>query len=175
MQCQIRRAALGGALLALLHGGAHAQPSTVPPVVGPSDVAGMYFVAADGFETRVIHPQWRGDRLAVEDIRFHGNYPLIATKLPTDAAGIGSEHPATMVDGILTYVASGLFGGGHLCPQTVVFRRTHDPATAGIHAFITFDGPPESGPSMVHALTRTGTEWRSGQRPAAGLSDDFPG
>ena len=175
MHRQFRCAALTGALLALLHGAAHAQPTTVPQVVNPNDVAGMYFVAADGFETRVIHPRWHGDRLVVEDVRFRGNYPLTAAKLPADATGAGSEHPATMIDGLLTYSAPELFGRDHLCPQTVVFRRNVDQATAGIHAFITFDGPPETGPSIVNALTRTEADWRSGQRPASGHPGDFPG
>ena len=175
MQYQLRRAALGATILALLHGAAHARAAMVPPGVNPSDVAGMYFVAADGFETRVIHPQWRGDRLVVEDIRFRGNYPLIAAELPADAEGVGSEHPAVMVGGILTYAAPDLFGGNHSCPQTVVFRRTEEPATAGIHAVITFDGPPETGPDVVHALTRTEAGWRAGQQPAPGRSGSFPG
>jgi len=131
-------------------------------VVNPADVVGKYFTSANGFETRVVHPKWDGDRLVVEDIRFRGNYPLIAGNLPPDAVGAFVYHPASMVGGILTYEAPALFGKSQ--PQTVVFRRTEGPATGGVHATITFEGPPESSPSTFEAVTRSEAEWAPGDR-----------
>jgi hypothetical protein len=154
---------------ALLQGLALAQAASVTP----ADVAGKYFVATNGFETRVIHPMWIGDTLVVEDIRFTGNYPLISANLPVGAVGVGANHPAAMVSGILTYAAPALFGGRY--PQTVVFKRTNGPATGGIHAVITFEGPPEGSPSTVEALTRSTTEWQAGQDSTKGNPGNFPG
>jgi len=154
---------------ALLQGPALAQVASVTP----ADVAGKYFVATNGFETRVIHPMWIGDRLVVEDIRFPGDYPLISANLLAGAVGGGANHPATMVGGILTYAAPALFGGSY--PQTVAFKRTNGPATGGIHAVITFEGPPEGSPSTVEALTRSRTEWEAGQDSTKGHPGNFPG
>jgi hypothetical protein len=151
---------LGAAAVGLLHQGpASAQTAAVTP----ADVAGQYFVAANGFETRVIHPVWIGDSLVVEDIRFMGNYPLITADIPPGALGAGLNHPATMVGGILAYAAPALFGGSQ--PQTVVFKRTSGPATGGVHAMVTFEGPPEASPSLIEALTRSEIEWKTGVKP----------
>ena len=155
--------------MALLQGLALAQAASVTP----ADVTGKYFVATNGFETRVIHPMWIGDTLVVEDIRFTGNYPLISANPPVGAAGVGANHPAAMVGGVLTYAAPALFGGRY--PQTVVFKRTNGPATGGIHAVITFEGPPEGSPSTVEALTRSTTEWQAGQGLHQRQSRQLPG
>ena len=154
----------------MLHGLACAQTRSVTA----ADVAGKYFVAANGFETRIIHPMWIGDRLAVEDIRFTGNFPLISKNYPTSAVGVGVRHPATMVGGILTYAASPLFGHSS-CPQTVVFKATDGPATGGIHAVFTFEGPPEGSPGTVEALTHSEMEWGTGLGTIRGDPDYFPG
>jgi hypothetical protein len=164
-----RAISLGAVASAALLQTASGQPASVTP----ADVAGMYFVAANGFETRVIHPMWFGDSLVVEDIRSIGNYPLIAANIPAGAIGFRANHPATMVGGILTYATAGLFGASY--PQVVVFKRTNDRATGGIHAVITFEGPPEGSPSTVEALTRSETEWKAGQDPSEGDPDAFPG
>lgn len=148
----------------LCPGGVFAQQ----PVI-PADVAGMYFTAADGFETRVVHPKWDGDRLVVEDIRFRGQYPLIAASLPPDAVGAGVNHPAAMMGGILVYEAPALFGGGQ--PQAVVFNQTKGPATAGIHAIMIFEGP-EGMPSTFQALMHTTAEWTAGQNSTPGKIPD---
>ena len=153
----------------MLSGHVSAQPASI----APADVAGKYFVAADGFETRIIHPKWDGDSLVVEDIRLKGNYPLVVGNLPVDAVGVGVDHPATMVGDVLTYAAPGLFERSH--PQTVVFKRTDGAATRGVHAVITFEGPPEGSPSTVEALTRSEAEWQAGPHAAKGDPEDFPG
>ena len=165
-----RRAAILGATasVALLQ---NASAQTVP--VTPAEVAGMYFVAANGFETRVIHPMWFDDSLVVEDIRFMGNYPLIAANIPAGTVRLHANHPATMVGGILTYAAPGLFGGSH--PQVVVFKRTEGTSTGGIHAVVTFEGPPEGSPSTIEALTRSESEWKAGQDSSKGEPGNFPG
>jgi hypothetical protein len=137
-------------------------------------VAGKYFVAANGFETRIVHPMWIRDRLAVEDIRFIGNFPLIREHYPTGAVGVGVRHPATMVGGILTYAAPPLFGHNDY-PHAVVFKRTDGPATGGINAVITFEGPPEGGPGTVEALTHSETEWGTRLDTNIGDPSYFPG
>ena len=96
---------------------------------------------------------WINDRLMVEDIRFIGNFPLITGNYPTSAVGAGVHRPSTMLGGILTYAAPPLFGRSY--PQTVVFKRTDGPATRGIHAVMTFEGPPEGSPATAEALTRS--------------------
>lgn len=141
--------------LCLCAGGSFAQPA-----VTPADIVGSYFTAADGFETRIVHPKWKDDRLVVEDIRFRGHYPEIVGFPPPDATGAGIDHPANMLNGVLAYVAPTLFGGPQ--SQVVVFYRTEGPATGGIHATIIFDGPPEGGPGIFGATTRTATEWTTG-------------
>ena len=160
-----------GAIVAttLLHRLAFAQTTSV----SADDVAGKYFVAADGFETRIVHPMWINDRLMVEDIRFIGNFPLITGNYPTSAVGAGVYRPSTMLGGILTYAAPPLFGRSY--PQTVVFKRTDGPATRGIHAVITFEGPPEGSPATAEALTRSETEWKSGRDVTKGDPAYFPG
>ena len=87
---------------------------------------------------------WKGDRLRVEDVRFLGNYPLIAARVPPGAVGVGVMRPAIMLGGILTYYASDVFGRV-IQPQTVVFRPV-GPDDGTVHAIITFDGPPEGSP-----------------------------
>lgn len=154
----------------LLHGIAFAQTGSVIA----ADVAGKYFVAANGFETRIVHPMWIGDQLAVEDIRFVGNFPLITSNYPANADGVGIKHPATMLGGILTYSAPPLFGHSDY-PQTVVFKRTVGPATGGIHGVITFEGPPEGSPGTVEALTHSETEWGTGLDTVRGDPGYFPG
>jgi hypothetical protein len=146
------------ATLCLVVNGAFAQS-----VVTPAEIAGRYFIAADGFETRVIHPSWQGDRLVVEDIRLIGNLPLVGAYLPPGAKGRGASHPASMARGVLAYMAPALFGGTQ--PQTVIFYRTEGPATGGIHAIVTFEGPPEGAPSTSEALARTEQEWISAAEP----------
>ncbi len=157
----------------LFAGKAGAQAVPGEEEVRTADVAGLDFVAANAFETRVVHPQWKGDRLFVEDIRFLGHYPRIAGTLPDKTLGTGILHPATMVGGILTYYARVLFGESQA--QTVVFKRTSDPATRGIHARLTFDGPPEGSPDTVEAATYTEEEWRTGQTSTSGDRGGFPG
>jgi hypothetical protein len=146
------------ATFCLVVNGAFAQT-----VVTPAEVAGKYLIAADGFETRVIHPSWQGDRLVVEDIRFTGNLPLVGANLPPRSKGRGVSHPASMVRGVLVYTAPALFGGNQ--PQTVVFYRTDGPATGGIHALVTFEGPPEGAPSISEALLRTEQQWLRAAQP----------
>jgi hypothetical protein len=132
-------------------------------VVTPAEIAGKYFVAADAFETRVVHPMWQRDRLVVEDIRLIGNLPLVGAHLPPAAKGRGVSHPASMARGVLVYMAPALFGGTQ--PQTVIFYRTEGPATGGIHAIVTFEGPPEGAPSTWEALARTEQEWLTAAEP----------
>lgn len=155
------------AAMTLLHGLACAQTRSVTA----ADVAGKYFVAANGFETRIIHPMWIGDRLTVEDIRVIGNFPLMSK---TSAVGVRVRRPATMVAGILTYAAPPLFGHSDY-PHTVVFKRTAGPATGGVHAVITFEGPPDGSPDTVEALTHSETEWGTGLDTVEGDPGYFPG
>jgi hypothetical protein len=79
-----------------------------------------------------------------------------------------------MVGGILTYATPPLLGHSDY-PQTIVFKRTDGPGTAGIHAVITFEGPPEGSPSTVEALTHSETEWGTGLDTVKADPGYFPG
>ncbi len=156
----LRRFLLQGAVAAAFLSAPVALAQTGSPCVIPDEVVGSYFVAADGFETRIVHPAWNDDRLVVEDVRVRGSFPLMAGSFPIGVIGLGVRHPASMVGGILTYAAPALFSATY--PQTVVFKRTEGPVTGGLHAVMIFEGPPEGSPSAVEALTLTDTEWKNG-------------
>ena len=79
-----------------------------------------------------------------------------------------------MVGGILTYATPPLLGHSDY-PQTIVFKRTDGPGTAGIHAVITFEGPPEGSPSTVEALTYSEAEWGTGLDTVKADPGYFPG
>ena len=138
-----------------------AGQSFAQQMVTVADIVDKYFIAANGFETRIVHPRWKGDRLFVEDVRFIGHYPDLLGVLPTGTSIVGVDHPADMMNGTLVYRANPLFGGP--TPQVVVFYRTDGHATRGIHAIMVFEGPPEGSPSMFKAMTRTVAEWIAGR------------